>query len=231
MALRKIVRINEDLCDGCGKCINACPEGALGIIGGKARLLYEDYCDGLGACIGHCPRGAITIEEGVPHHLHEIPKGISPIHQGIPKASTGLEDRTGKAHLIQNSRKPPFHNWPIKLRLISSRAPFLNGSELILAADCTAFTYQPFHTLLLPGRSLVIGCTKFDSAGVYAEKLEEILKLNEIRGITVLHMEVPCCQGLSWAAIRAVNSSGRSIPVKRLMLTLKGEIREVETLG
>ncbi|MBS7637281.1 4Fe-4S binding protein [Candidatus Bathyarchaeota archaeon] len=230
MALRKLVRIDEDLCDGCGECLKACPEGALSIIDGKAKLLDEAYCDGLGACIGYCPKGAITIEERIAKPFQDPPELINPPHRGIFQASSGIEAKGEERHPSQPPGKAALRNWPIKLRLVSPRAPFLNGSDLLLAADCTPFAYPPLHSFLLPERTILIGCTKFDSAEGYAKKLEEILKWNEIKEITVFHMEVPCCHGLNWAAMKAIKSSGRDIPVKRFILTLQGEIEEVEGL-
>ncbi len=231
MALRRIVRIDEALCDGCGQCLKACHEGALRIIEGKAKLIDEAYCDGLGACIGYCPKGAITLEERAAKPLLEPHGPMGTYHKDATHAPPTPEAEIPKAHPNQPHGRPLLRNWPIKLRLISPMAPFLRGAELLLAADCTSFVSPTFHRFLLPGRALIVGCTRFDEARDYAKRLEEILSFNDVRNITVVCMEVPCCQGLGWAATEAVKASGKAIPIKRVTLSLDGEVKGEERLG
>jgi len=227
MATRSIVEIDEELCDGCGLCVPSCAEGALRIVDGKARLIDDVYCDGLGACLGHCPRGAITTvereadpfsEEAVHEHLErQMQRG------GAPSADAGEpEDRPPET---RRTRESALRNWPVQLRLVSAGAPFFDGAELLVVADCVPFAYPDLHGGLLAGRTAVVGCTKFDDARGYAEKLGEILGRNDVRGITVVNMEVPCCSGLAWAVDRAVESSGKQIPVRRGIVTVGGELR------
>jgi len=230
MVLRKIVRIDEDLCDGCGQCIPGCAEGALQIIDGKARLISDAYCDGLGACLGHCPQGAITIEEretdpfdeeAVKAHLSEQ----QALECGCPSAAVQIVE--APASPPGPSGKSALRQWPVKLRLTPVTAPFFDHAHLLVAADCVPFAYPGLHSLLA-GRSVVIGCPKFDDARGYAEKLGEILRRNDVESVTVVNMEVPCCHGLRWVVDRAVEASGRRIPVRRHVVTVKGTLQEAE---
>ena len=223
MILRKIVRIDEELCDGCGQCIPNCAEGALKIIDGKARIVKEEYCDGLGACLGHCPRDAITIiEREAPEFdeeaVHEYLKSAEPPEEITCKACTSiplLEDAPERSNLGQ---------WPIQLNLVPLEAPFYQGRELIVSADCVPVAYPNLHREL-KGRSIVVGCPKLDDTRHYLEKLTEIFRRNDIRGIRVLRMEVPCCSVLNGVVEAAVKASGKDIPVTESIVTVRGGLR------
>jgi NAD-dependent dihydropyrimidine dehydrogenase PreA subunit len=208
MAKRKIVNIDEALCNGCGSCVPNCAEGALRIVDGKARIVKEVYCDGLGACLGHCPKGAITVVE---------------------KDAPEFDEKAVHAYLsavkVEAGAKPVVQ-WPVKLNLVPLQAPFYDGAHLLVAADCVPVALRNLHGTLLAGMRIVIGCSKFDDAKAYAEKLGEIFKRNNIADVTVVHMEVPCCSGLKCAVDTAVKASGKPIPVKRLIVTVGGEVRE-----
>jgi len=244
MATRRIVQIDEAKCDGCGECIPNCPEGALKIIDGKARLVRDKYCDGLGACLGTCPQDAITIVEREAedfdqdavvaqqshehaHSLHEHKH--APHESGCPGAavmdiSSGQEADT---ETIRAGRRPSaLTQWPVQLYLVPSDAPFFDGADVLLAADCTPFALADFHERLLPGRKLLVACPKLDDTTIYEKKLTAILRENGIRSLTVVHMEVPCCYGLVMLARKAVQLSGKDIPVENVTVTLRGGVRE-----
>ena len=234
---RNIINIDEEKCTGCGLCVVACAEGAIQIIDGKAKLVSDIYCDGLGACIGECPEGALTIiereaddfdEEATKEHLERL-KGSheEPIH-GCP-GSMLREIRhqvKTKDEVLYEELTSELTNWPIQLHLVSPSASYFKGADLLLVADCVPFAYANFHAKFLKNKPLVIGCPKLDDAPYYVEKLTEIIKSSSIKSITVVHMEVPCCSGLSIIANRAVASSGRSIPIKDYTISISGEILE-----
>jgi len=276
--LRKIVRIDEEKCDGCGECIPSCAEGAISLVGGKARLSSEALCDGLGACLGECPRGAITVEEreavpfdeeAVKTHLLSMGEQVSfrrdhprlegasppallprergeagrgaprlavvpdagPAPQGggcpgsrpmvMPRRPAALSVAPGPAP----SGESQLAQWPIQLHLVPPTAPYFRGADLLVAADCVPFAYARFHDELLAGRALVVGCPKLDDLGAYVNKLGEIVARNDLRSVTVVRMEVPCCGGISMAARRAVESSGKPIPVRDVVIGVDGELR------
>ncbi len=210
MTKRKIVNINEALCNGCGNCIPKCAEGALQIVNGKARIIKETYCDGLGACLGQCPQGAITITEREAPAFDE-----KEVHEHLQKNKKLLDE--------SEITKP---QWPIKLNLIPVKAAFLENAHLLLAADCAPVALKTFQSKLLPGKRVIIGCPKFDDARAYAEKLTEILKKNNIASITIAHMEVPCCGGLKWAVAKALEASGKQVPIKEYEIKIGGELVE-----
>jgi len=240
MAKRKIIKIDEEKCNGCGLCIPNCAEGALQIIDGKAKLVKEIYCDGLGACLGHCPEGAITIEEreakafdekATKRHLGELKKkekkenlacgcpgtAVKTLKkQKAPRPSSGQAAKKGGSEL---------GNWPVQLMLVPVQAPYLKDADLLIAADCVPFSYPDFHQDFLKGRALVIGCPKLDAATIYEEKLTEIFKANNIKTITVVHMEVPCCFGLVQIVNEALRLSGRKIPMKEVTIGIRGEVK------
>ncbi|MEM3061776.1 MAG: 4Fe-4S binding protein [Candidatus Bathyarchaeia archaeon] len=206
MVLRKIIRIDESKCDGCAQCIPACPEAAIQIINGKACLVDERYCDGLGACIGNCPKGAIAIEE---------------------REATEFDEEAVRSHIeglsldkdsISSSMVSALSQWPIKLELINPQAPFFQGASLLVAADCVPFVYAKFHEKFLKGRKLVFGCPKFGNAKLYLERLSELLSNFEIKDITVVHMEVPCCSGLGYIVEKALKLSDKKILTKRIVV-------------
>ncbi len=214
---RKIVNIDETLCNGCGQCIPKCVEGALQIVNGKAKIIKDTYCDGLGACLGQCPQGAITITEREAdafneQEVHEYIKGRqAPATVTITPANT-------------TPHKP---QWPVKLDLVPPKAPFFENADILLAADCAPVALKNFHDLMA-GKRVIIGCPKFNDAKAYAAKLTEILKQNNIASVTVVHMEVPCCTGLKWAVNNAMEGSGKKVPTREIEVKVGGEIVELE---
>lgn len=214
--IRKIVNINEDLCNGCGNCIPKCAEGALQIVNGKAKIIKETYCDGLGACLGQCPQNAITITERAAEAFDE-----KEVHEHLKIF------RPQQAQSESKANAPQVPQWPVKLNLVPTEAPFYQNADLLIAADCAPVALKNFHDTLLPGKRVIIGCPKFDDARAYAQKLGEILRRNNIASMTVAHMEVPCCSALKWAVDKAVEASGKKIPVKEYMLKIKGDIIEL----
>lgn len=223
--IRKIICIDENKCIGCGLCAHACQEGAIGMVDGKARLLREDYCDGLGNCLPACPTNAITFVEREASAFDEAAvrasqqKGTQPTQGGCP----------GQKIRQFNTREPAegapgasqLHQWPCQLRLAPVSAPYFAGAELLVAADCTAFAYAAIHRDFMRGRITLIGCPKLDDAD-YADKLTEILSRNDIRSVTVLCMEVPCCGGLEHAARKAVERRGKHIPLDVTIVSIDG---------
>lgn len=244
--IREVIRIDEELCDGCGLCVPACAEGAIQIIDGKARLVSDRYCDGLGACLGECPQGAITFEKreaeefdesAVLNRLTELgrsteehqAKAISkpPIHQGCPGSRMldfreEVEEPVGETQRLRSELR----QWPVKLNLVNPSAPYFEGADLILAADCAAFAYASFHSDYLRGKAIAIGCPKFDDLDYYIEKLTAIIRESGIKSITVVHMEVPCCMGLLHAAREAIKASGRDVPLESVVISVRGEVKD-----
>ncbi|MDD5108460.1 MAG: 4Fe-4S binding protein [Candidatus Omnitrophica bacterium] len=203
MAQRKIIRINENKCNGCGLCIPNCPEGAIRVIDNKARLISDLFCDGLGACLGHCPQGAISIEEREAVQYNENKARVN-----IGKLSSGLLG---------------LKQWPIQLCLVPTNAPYFNGADILIAADCVSFAYANFHEDLLKGKILLIGCPKLDDVSLYQEKLEQIFTQNNIKSVTYVYMEVPCCFGLLPVIEKAIGLSGKDIPFEKVIISIKGE--------
>lgn len=227
MARRKIVQIDEDKCDGCGQCVPNCAEGALKIVYGKARLVSDVYCDGLGACLGYCPRGAVSIvereapgfsEEAVHEHLTVR----EPLAYGCPSSQVQTIEAVAETRVDQ-PKASTLRHWPVQLNLVPVKAPFFRDADLLLMADCVAVAYPDLHARLLRGRSVVMGCPKFDDVRTYVGKLTEILQLNDVRSLTVAHMEVPCCGGLDRIAELALKASGKTIPTRRIVVSVKGE--------
>jgi ferredoxin len=214
MVKRKIVKIDEALCNGCGNCIPNCVEGALQIVNGKAKIIKETYCDGLGACLGHCPQGAITITEREAEAFDE-----AEVHKFLKSKAEKV--------VPTNPSAPKKPQWPVKINLIPAKAPFYENVQLLVAADCAPVAVKNFQEALMQGKWVAIGCPKFNDAREYAQKLTEILKQNNIAGITVAHMEVPCCTGLKWAVDKAIAASGKQIPVKEYEIKVGGEIVEL----
>lgn len=263
MAVRKVVRIDEEKCNGCGLCVPNCAEGALAVVDGKARLVGDSYCDGLGACLGECPQGAITVQqreaeafdpeavaarlaaESRPHQAatHGAPQRAAPAEPcagGCPGARvTQLAGRTpaasdhgaqgdsgtagGQDRAASGGRSRLGH-WPVQLALVPVEAPFYQDAELVLAADCAAFTMGDFHERLLEGRALAITCPKLDDLEPYVAKLAEILRRNAIRGLVLVHMEVPCCGGIVHLARQAAALSGRRIPARDVTIGIGGDV-------
>ncbi len=234
---RKIVKIDEGKCTGCGLCIPNCAEGALRIIDGKARLISDKFCDGLGACLGHCPEDAITIiereaeefdEKAVEHHLQNERKAETKMsYPGCP-SSRPIEFSTSKIddnRNITQKSSSTLSNWPVQLKLVPIQAPYFQDKDLLICADCVAFAYPDFHKDFLNGRKLVIGCPKLDDNQFYKEKLTEILKQNPIKNIMVTYMEVPCCFGIVMAVENAISASAKEINLKKIKIGVNGEIK------
>ncbi len=215
MTKRKIVNINEELCNGCGNCIPKCAEGALQIVNGKAKIIKETYCDGLGACLGQCPQGAITITEREADEFNE-----AEVHEHLKKKTSA------QANFSQTNPALQKPQWPIKLNLVPVKAPFFENADLLFAADCAPVALKNFHEFIA-GKRVIIGCPKFDDARAYAQKLTEIFQQNNIASVTVVHMEVPCCTGLKWAVTKALEASGKKIPVKEYEIKIGGEVVEL----
>lgn len=275
MPKRKIIEIDENKCNGCGLCIPNCPEGAIQIIDGKARLISDLFCDGLGACIGHCPQGAITFteREAKPynerkvmdnvikqgdnvikahlvhlkeHHeekflkealdylkekkiespLNEEPVLTDTYHQGCPGSRLmGFSRKQQSENGLGSAKESDSQlgNWPVQLMLVPAFAPYLNNADVLIAADCVPFAYPSFHDKLLKGKILLVGCPKLDDASVYAEKIVEILKNNDVKSITYAHMEVPCCFGLVDIIKKAIEESKSGSRFEEAVIGIKGE--------
>lgn len=231
MAIRSIINIDEEKCNGCGQCIVDCAEAALQIVNGKAKLVKEIYCDGLGACLGSCPTGALTIvrresepfdEAATEEHMKAV-RTSEDEPCGCP--GTKAVDFTEKTNTVAHAEtKPELTNWPVQLKLVATNAPYLNGADLLLAADCTAFSTINFHSRFIKGKKLVIACPKLDDAQFYYEKLGEMFSNNSIKSITVVRMEVPCCGGLAYVVKKAIETSKRDIPYHEVVIGIKGDI-------
>lgn len=204
--IRKIIRIDEEKCNGCGVCAAACHEGAIEVIDGKAKLTREDYCDGLGDCLPACPAGAITFEE----------REAAAYDAAAVQAAKQQTEAASASQLRQ---------WPCQIKLAPVCAPYFSGAALLLAADCTAFACASVHQDYMRGRVTLIGCPKLDGVD-YSKKLAEILQNNAIESVTVLRMEVPCCGGLEAAAQKALLESGKMLPLQTVTLTINGQVRE-----
>jgi len=231
MVLRNIIQIDEKKCNGCGICIPSCAEGALQIVDGKARLVKDIYCDGLGACLGECPQGAITIiqreaeefdEKAAKEHIKNIqasaPATSSPSTQimQLKKEEKPIPETSLKT-------KSRLSTWPIQLKLLPPQAPFLKNADLLIAADCVPFSYADFHEDMLKNRVLAMGCPKIDDVSLYRNKLAAIFRTADIKSVTIVNMEVPCCFGLKRIVEEAMELSGRQIPLKQETISIKGE--------
>ena len=225
---RRIIQIDADLCNGCGACANACHEGAIGMRGGKAVLLREDYCDGLGDCLPACPTGAITFVEREAAAYDE--QAVAAAKAAAGHAHTGCPGTRLRQRAVTVTDAPPavdgealsqLRQWPCQLRLVPVNAPFFEGADLLIAADCTAFAYASMHDQLMRGRVTLIGCPKLDDAD-YTEKLTAIFRERNIRSVTVARMEGPCCGGLDAAVRRALAQSQKPIPVQTVVISVDG---------
>ena len=227
---RKIIKIDEEKCNGCGLCAQACHEGAIGMVDGKAKLLREDYCDGLGDCLPACPVGAISFEEREAPAYDEqavkaakAAKAQAPLPCGCPGTQSKRIERRAHAPLDRCESESELGQWPVQIKLVPVRAPYFEGANLLVAADCTAYAYGNFHARFIRNRVTLIGCPKLDE-GDYAEKLTAILQNNEIKSLTVVRMEVPCCGGIENAAKRALQVSGKFIPWQVVTIGTDGSI-------
>ncbi|MBQ8638543.1 MAG: 4Fe-4S binding protein [Lachnospiraceae bacterium] len=255
--IRRIIKIDEDRCIGCGLCAEACHEGAIAMVDGKAKLMREDYCDGLGDCLPACPTGAITFEEreapaydeaavlrakqkqhgscakesgedaAVPHTLPCGCPGTQAKAIARNANSEGKKDENASEGCCHGSgtAESQLSQWPVQIKLVPTRAPYFNGANLLIAADCTAYAYGNFHRDFIRNRITLIGCPKLDS-GDYAEKLTEIIAQNDIKSVTIVRMEVPCCGGIEQAAKRAMMASGKFLPWQVVTITTDGRIKE-----
>lgn len=230
---RTIIHIDEDKCSGCGLCAAACHENAIGMVNGKARLLREDYCDGLGDCLPACPAGAITFEEReaaaydhaavLAHKAEALRPAEAPVFHGCPGSQARQIVREESPAAPAAGMDSQLRQWPVQIKLAPVNAPYFDGAKLLIAADCTAYAYANFHRDFIRGKITLIGCPKLDSVD-YAEKLTEILAQNDIKSVTVVRMEVPCCGGLEHAAQEALKNSGKFIPWQVVTISTDGRI-------
>lgn len=228
--MRKIIEIDEERCDGCGECVPACAEGAIEVIDGKARVVADKYCDGLGACLGECPNDALRIvereaedfdEEAVEMFLNEKQKKSE---KTLPAAGCPPSQfQTSIPSDVQDGPSNLSH-WPVQIHLVQPHAPFLKNADLLVAADCTTVAYANFHRDYLKGKVVMIGCPKFDDGEAYIQKFTDIFKAVEIKSITVLVMEVPCCSGLPVMIQRAMAAAKREIPLEIVVISTRGEV-------
>jgi Pyruvate/2-oxoacid:ferredoxin oxidoreductase delta subunit len=248
MAIRHIVKIDESKCDGCGLCVTACAEGAIQIIDGKARLVSETYCDGLGACLGHCPQDAITIEQREAAEFDEAATEAYLKTLQAGKAESVSQPKAAReggfvcpgARMMQlnqaaaaksnsttqaGDRPSQLAQWPVQLHLVSPTAPYFAGADLVLTADCVPFAMADFHETLLAGRAIAIACPKLDDTSPYVEKLAELIKHNNLKRLTVVHMEVPCCTGLVRIAQQAMAQAQVDVPFRDVTISLQGQIK------
>lgn len=245
--IRRIIQIDEEKCNGCGACAAACHESAIGMVDGKAKLLRDDYCDGLGDCLPACPTGAITFvereaaaydEEAVLANQkkamqekmnQKIAQGYVSSHHasgGCPGSRIRqMKRETSETEIPVAATKPQsqLQQWPVQIKLVPTNAPYFDGAKLLIAADCTAYAYANFHEDFIKGRIVLVGCPKLDATD-YSEKLEEIIRNNNIASVTIVRMEVPCCGGLEMAAKKALQNSGKFIPWQVTTISVDGKI-------
>ncbi len=244
---RKIIEIDEELCDGCGNCVPSCAEGAIQIIDGKAKVIADKYCDGLGACLGDCPQDALKIVERVADEFDEeaveellekqkADKKAAPVGGGCPSAALKTFPTAGhnhgpdhdcqcstKAKPLTSGGPSSLGHWPVQIRLVPAGAPFLKGADLLIAADCVPVAYPTFHADFLEGKAVMIGCPKFDDPEGYIEKLAQVFAESGIKSITSVIMEVPCCSGLPVIIKKALEKSGMDIPHEEVVVSARGE--------
>lgn len=253
--VRKIIKIDEEKCNGCGACVPACAEGALQIIDGKARLVSDVYCDGLGACLGECPQDAISIEEreaerfdeeAASHHVHQqlhendtlacgcpsstvqqFEKEGETLPCGCPSTTVTEFDKCGLSGAVEPAARAEsaLSHWPVQLTLVPPGASFLQGANIVLAADCVPFCYANFHQDFLKDHTLLVACPKLDDFEAHLAKLTELFKSADIRSVKAVRMEVPCCSGLVHMAQQAIKRSGKSIPFAEVVIGVRGEIK------
>jgi len=235
--IRRIIQIDREKCNGCGACAEACHEGAIAMVDGKAELMRDDYCDGLGDCLPACPTGAITFveREAVAYDEQAVmenkQKKMRKEGMALPCGCPGSQSRqikraedphAGAQCAVQESR---LSQWPVQIKLVPVNAPYFDGAKLLIAADCTAYAYAAFHERFMRGHITLVGCPKLDGVD-YAEKLTEIIRENDVKSVTVVRMEVPCCGGLERAAVTALKNSGKFIPWQVVTVTLDGRLKE-----
>jgi NAD-dependent dihydropyrimidine dehydrogenase PreA subunit len=245
--LRKIVRIDPDKCNGCGDCVPSCAEGAIKIINGKAVLAADNLCDGLGACLGECPQGAITVEERDADEFDEVAVEKHLAAQGKPAPAHAPQPSAQQPHVgggcpgsramsfaapqetknaaATGSRQSQLGQWPVQLNLVSTTAPYFQGADLLITADCVPVAYAGYHEDFLKGKAVVMGCPKLDDNNFYTQKLTELFSKSDVKSITVLKMEVPCCGGIAVAARHALAASGKQIPYHEVTIGIQGQIK------
>lgn len=211
---RRIIKINEELCNGCGICAGACHEGAIGMVDGKAKLLREDYCDGLGDCLPACPVNAISFEEREAAAYDEAAVKRAMAEKSAPACNYVGSAATTASRLMQ---------WPAQIKLVPPKAPFFDGANLLIAADCTAYAYANFHNDFMKNRVTLIGCPKLDAVD-YSAKLAQIFAVNDIKNVVLARMQVPCCGGMEYAVKNAIQLSGKDIPLQVVTISIKGQI-------
>lgn len=242
MAIRNIVLIDEEKCNGCGDCVTSCAEGAIAIIDGKAKLVSEIYCDGLGECLGSCPMDAITIEQRESAEFDEAAteEHLKKMKQNeTPKPTSGCQcpgtmmqsfNKCEDKAAASGDTTSQLAQWPLQLTLLSPQAPYFKNAELMLTADCVPFAMGDFHSKLLKGKAIAIACPKLDNIDPYIEKVAEIIKLNDLKSLSVVHMMVPCCSGMTHIAKQAIALSGVDIKFEDITIDLQGNICNTETL-
>lgn len=239
--IRQIIHINQDLCNGCGACASACHENAIGMVNGKARLLRDDYCDGLGDCLPACPTGAITFEQREAANYNEaatkanqqtragrtLAASLSASRTAVETSEAAQENVADKnlAAQVATPAISQLHNWPIQIKLSPVAAPIFANTNLLIAADCTAYAYANFHEKFMAGNVVLMGCPKLDAVN-YADKLTQIFAENDIRRITLTRMEVPCCGGMEFAIKQAIAACGKDIPFEVSTISISGDILE-----
>ena len=230
--LRRIIKIDEETCTGCGLCATACHEGAIGMVDGKAKLLREDYCDGLGDCLPACPVGAISFEEreapaydeeAVRRAQAEKAANAAPLPCGCPGSQSKALHRTEASAAPAQKTESQLRQWPVQIKLAPVNAPYFDGAKLLIAADCTAYAYGNFHQEFMRNKVTIVGCPKLDSVD-YSEKLTQIIARNNIKSVTIVRMEVPCCGGIELAAKKALQASGKFIPWQVITISTDGRI-------
>jgi len=240
-ANRKIIKIDDELCDGCGVCVPSCAEGAIEVVDGKARVVAEKYCDGLGACLRECPRGALTVEEreaeefdekAVEEHLSasekEKPAQGIPMAHGCPSAKLQTFAAKPVGEEVPTLQASALSHWPVQIRLVPPTAPFLKGANLLVAADCAPVALPNFHRDFLKGKAVMVGCPKFDDVQGYVDKFTDIFRSANIKSVIVLDMEVPCCSALPKIVKRGMELAGKSVPMEEVVISARGEILKRE---
>ena len=240
MVMRNIVKIDEEKCNGCGDCVNACAEGAIEIIDGKAKLVSEVYCDGLGACIGHCPQDAITVEQ---READEFDEQATKAHLAEEKSQQQQSDFVCPGMMAKNLRDKAeptesgsvsvpsqLSHWPVQLKLVSPQGPYFANADLLWVADCVPFAMGDFHNRFLKNHSIVVGCPKLDDSRFYIEKLAEIIKTNELNSLTVIHLEVPCCSGLTQIVKKAIGLANADLTFTDITVALDGRVDKINTI-
>jgi len=233
--MRKIIEINEELCDGCGQCVPSCAEGAIRIVAGKAKVISDNLCDGLGACLGECPNDALKIvereaeefdEDAVEKHLETSQKKqeAPTIACGSPSSQVKILTRGPAAGNLPAAGSSALGQWPIKIRLVPPTAPFLKGADLLVIADCVAAAYPNLHQELLNGRAVMMGCPKFDDAEGYVRKFADVFTAAGLKSVTIVSMEVPCCSGLPFIVKKGLAASGKRLPMNEIVINARGEI-------